>query len=182
MKISRYQDGSKALEIAITETDDSLIKLQGDTVVSSKSRETGEESTVFHISDHGALDFKQRPTIHGVGLVTVEDEPFNLSSKTLTMFDNDNALAPLIPVQEFVSILYSFTNAEVEERGKIKVIKTDDGFFLDVVSHPTKGKKASVDFHIIEDNNSMLLQIIGTGDGLVSYFKYRVNTSDTLYI
>lgn len=182
MKISRYQDGSKSIEIATTETDGSSLKLLGDTIVSSINSDTGEESTSFRISEHGSLSFDQRPTLSGVGLATLEDEPFNLKSKTLTMLDNDSALASLVPAQEFVTILYSFSNTDVAERGEIKVIKTDDGYFLDVVSHPTKGKKANIDFYVIEDNGSMLLQIVGLGTGLVSYFKYRINTSNTLYI
>lgn len=181
MKISQYQDGSKAIEIATNQDDDSIIDLQGDTAITTKNRDTGEQSTVMGISQHGGIDFTQRPKVAGVDVVLASDDFVNFETKRATIVDNSTTLIPLVPVQEIVTVLYSIQNTSCNEKGTITIMEGVTGYYVDVVSSAPIGKRSGVTFSATEQNGSLILNIIGNGQGLISDFKYRVNAVNTLY-
>ena len=84
MKISRHKDGSKALEIGTTETDDSILSLQGDTALTAKHRDTGHESPVATIAQTGGMDFSQRPSVGGVDVALATDGSGDLETQLRT--------------------------------------------------------------------------------------------------
>ena len=79
-----------------------------------------------------------------------------------------------------VSIIYSLQNSTVNEKGTIAIIETDDGYGVDTISHASVGKYSAITFEASAVNGSLLLEVIGTGGGEVTEFKYRINTFNTL--
>ncbi len=181
MKISQYQDGSKAIEIATNQDDDSIIGLQGDTTITTKNRDSGEASTVMDISQHGAVDFTQRPQVAGVDVVLSSDPLINFETKTATIVDNTTTLIPLIQAQEIVTVLYSIQNTSCNEKGTVTIMESDSGYYVDVTSSAPVGKRSDVSFSATEQNGSLILNVVGNGSGLITDFKYRVNAVNTLY-
>lgn len=182
MKISRHKDGSKAIELAVTESEDSKLSLQGDTTVTANDRETGEASTVATISQHGAMNFNQRPTVAGQDVALASDSAVDLSTNSKTIVDNYTDVIALCPVQEMVTVLYSIQNESANEKGVITIIETDFGYSLSSEKRALEGYFANIEFGVRESNGSLLLDVIGSGAGLITDFKYRVNTVNTLYV
>lgn len=181
MKISRHKDGQKAIEIQATETDDSLLALQGDTTVKAKDRVTGEESNVMGISQHGGVNFNQRPTVAGADIVTTDDQPYNLDSQTATVINDRVTTLTLVPVQPMVTVLYSLQGGAISETGSITISDLGNALNVSAEQH-SDNAFADVSFSAREDNGSILLDISGYGTGEVLTMTYRVNAINTLYI
>ncbi len=177
MKISQHSDLSKALEIGTTESDDSFIDLQGDTTVTTKHRDSGEKSTVAVIDQHGGVEFVQRPSVDGHGVVTFGDDPFNKTPNQVSFADNVTGFqVPISPMGTMVGIFYSIKNATSDEYGNITILHGDNGYNLDIVSHYVNGMGSEVSFDVLELNGSIVLELNGSGDGIITDFKYFVNT------
>lgn len=182
MKISRHSDGTKALEIGVTETDDSFLALQGNTAVTSKHRDTGEVSSVASITHTGSVDFVDRPSVGGVNVALATDGEGSLETIERTIVDNATTLIALCPVQELVTVLYAARNDGAREHGEIILTKSATGYSTSTVQHAETGYFSDLEFTASENNGSLLLNVIGSGAGLITDFKYRVNTVNTLYI
>lgn len=182
MKISRHPDGSKATEITVTETDDTDMTLQGDTKITSRHRNTGVISDVAIISQTGGMDFNERPSVGGVDVALATDGEGTLDTTERTITDNTTTLVVLCPVQEMVSVLYSLTNAGTNEKGFLTITKLVTGFTVAREQHAQDGYFSDIDFNVTESNGALLLNVIGNGTGLITDFKYRVNSVNTLYI
>ncbi len=182
MKISNYPDLRKSIEITTTETDDSEMNLQGDTLITSKHRDTGEASTVGTITQHGSMDLIQRPTVGGVPVALSTDGSSSLQTIERTIADNVTTLLVLLPVQELVTVLYSIQNSSCNEKGEITIIETNTGYELSTRQRAESDFFADIQFGVSESNGSLILHVIGQGTGLITDFKYRVNSVNTLYI
>lgn len=182
MKISRHKDGSKAIELAVTETEDSKLEFQGDTTVTANDRLTGETSTVATISQHGSMNFNQRPTVAGQNVALESDTAVDLSTKHQTIIDSSTAIIALCPAQEMVTVLYSIQNEACNEKGIITITETDFGYSASSEKRADVGSFSAIEFGVRESNGSLLLDVIGSGAGLITDFKYRVNTVNTLYV
>ncbi len=181
MKISRYKDGRKSIEIKATDTDDSLLSLQGDALVKSRNKNTGEESAVMGISQHGGVDFNQRPTVAGADIVTTDDQPFNLSSQTATVINDRVSTVSLVPVQPMITVLYSLSGGSINETGSITISNLGASLNTSSEQH-SDDSFADVTFSAREDNGSILLDISGYGTGETLTMTYRVNAINSLYI
>ena len=67
MKISRNRDGSKATEISVDETENTLMQLHGDTAIKAVHGTSGQVSDVANITQSGEFDFVARPSVGGGG-------------------------------------------------------------------------------------------------------------------
>jgi hypothetical protein len=182
MKISRHQDGSKSLEIGTTEADDSIISLQGDTSITSKHRDSGEVSSVATITQSGSFDFVGRPSVGGVDVALATDGESSLETVERTIVDNAATVIALCPVQEMVTVLYALRNDGAREHGEITITKSSSGFATSSSKNAEAGYFGEIEFSASESNGSLLLNVIGSGAGLITDFKYRVNAVNTLYL
>ncbi|AUR89486.1 hypothetical protein NVP1123O_57 [Vibrio phage 1.123.O._10N.286.48.F3] len=182
MKISRHADGSKALEISVTETDDSVLSLQGDTAVTAKHRTSGEVSSVATITQAGSVDFVDRPSVGGVNVALATDGEGSLETQERTVLDNSTTVIALCPVQELVTVLYAIRNDGAREHGEITITKSSSGFSVSASQHAETGYFSDIEFSATENNGSLLLNVVGSGAGLITDFKYRVNSVNTLYL
>lgn len=188
MKLSRYPDGSRATELTIDEDDNSLLHLHGDAVITATNSVTGELSTVAEISQHGSLNYIQRPRVAGEEVALKSETGVNLSTIERTVLDNTTTLIALCPVQDMVTVLYSFTSqptAEIpqgaDEKGVLTITEHLGAYTVRAEQSSVADHFAPISFSAIESNGSLLLNLIGSGQGLISSFKYRVNTVQTLY-
>ncbi len=182
MKISSYPDLRKSIDIETTETDDSLISLQGDTVLRAKNRLTGEQSTIATLTQSGEMDFSARPSVGGVDVALATDGEGSLETQERTIVDNATTIIALCPVQEVVTVIYSLANTGANEKGFITITKGATSFGVNVEQHASDGYFADIEFNVSENNGSLLLSVIGSGAGLITDFKYRVNSVNTLYL
>ncbi|MCP4259886.1 MAG: hypothetical protein GY774_20595 [Planctomycetes bacterium] len=182
MKIGRNKDGSKAIEISTTETNDSILHLQGDTTLTSEHRGTGEISTVGTITQTGGLNLTERPSVGGVDVALATDGEGSLETQERTVVDNVTTVIALCPVQEMVNVLYALRNDGAREHGNITITKTSSGYAVATEQHAETGYFGDIEFSASENNGSLLLNVIGNGTGLITDFKYRVNTVNTLYL
>ena len=182
MKISRHQDGSKAIEISVTETDDSTVTLQGDTSVKARHRTSGELSSVATITQTGGVDFVDRPSVGGVDVALATDGEGSLETQERTVVDNTTTVIALCPVQEVVTVLYALQNTGARETGTITIAKSNSGFSVSTEKRADTGYFGDIEFSAAESNGSLLLNVVGSGSGLITDFKYRVNAINTLYL
>jgi hypothetical protein len=182
MKIGRNQDGSKAIEISVTETNDSILHLQGDTSLTTEHSTTGEVSTIGTIAQTGGIDFNERPSVGGVDVALATDGEGSLETQERTVVDNATTVIALCPVQELVTVLYALRNDGAREHGIVTITKTSTGYAVSTEQHAEVGYFGDIEFSASENNGSLLLNVIGNGTGLITDFKYRVNTVNTLYL
>lgn len=182
MKISRYEDGSKSIEVRHDDNDDSIVEYNGDVTVRTKHRDSGEVSTVANISQHGEYDFIQRPRVDGEQVALISETGVDITSTHRTIVDNLTTTIALCPVQETVTVLYSVSNLGATEKGVITITEHFGNYITSVEQHSQEGYFADLEFTASESNGSLLLNVIGSGAGLITDFKYRVNTVNTLYI
>ena len=182
MKISRHSDGSKATEIGVSESDDSFMSLHGDTAITTKHRDTGHESPVATIAQTGGMDFSQRPSVGGVDVALATDGSGDLETILRTVVDNATTVIAICPVQEMVTVLYAIQNQGAKEHGEITITKTASGFSASSLKNAEPGYFSDIEFSASESNGSLLLNVIGSGAGLITDFKYRVNQVNTLYL
>ena len=182
MKISRHSDGSKALEVGVTETDDSKLSLHGNTAITSTHKTTGSVSDVANITETGEMDFTRRPSVGGVDVALATDGEGSLETIERTLVDNTTTVVSLCPVQEMVSVLYSIQNQGAREHGLITITKSVSGFSVSAEQNAEVGYFSDIEFTASESNGSLLLNVVGSGAGLITDFKYRVNQVNTLYL
>lgn len=182
MKISRNPDGSKALEIGVTESNDSKLAFHGDTAITSTHKSTGAVSDVASITETGEMDFTRRPSVGGVDVALATDGEGSLETIERTIVDNATTVISLCPVQEMVNVLYSIQNQGAREHGTITITKSATGFSLSSEQNAEEGYFSDIEFSASESNGSLLLNVIGSGAGLITDFKYRVNSVNTLYL
>lgn len=182
MKISRYQDFRKSTEIEMDASDNTQMKLHGGTTIKSIHRDSGSVSDVATITQSGEFDFVARPSVNGVDVALSTDGEGSLETIERTIVDNQTTLINLCPVQELVTVLYAIRNDGSREHGEITITKSSIGFTVSAVQHAEVGYFSDIEFSATEDNNSLLLNVIGSGAGLITDFKYRVNQINTLYL
>ncbi len=182
MKISRHADGSKATELSVTETGDTKMEMQGDTKMTSVHRDTGVVSDVATITQTGGMNFNERPSVGGIDVALATDGEGSLETQERTIVDNATTIIALCPVQEVVTVIYSLANTGANEKGFITITKGSTSFGVNVEQHASDGYFADIEFSASESNGSLLLNVIGSGAGLITDFKYRVNSVNTLYL
>ena len=182
MKISRNPDGSNALEIGVTESNDSKLAFHGDTAITSTHKATGAVSDVASITETGEMDFTRRPSVGGIDVALATDGEGSLETIERTIVDNATTVISLCPVQEMVNVLYSIQNQGAREHGTITITKSATGFSLSSEQNAEEGYFSDIEFSASESNGSLLLNVIGSGAGLITDFKYRVNSVNTLYL
>ena len=182
MKISRNPDGSNALEIGVTESNDSKLTFHGDTAITSTHKATGAVSDVASITQTGEMDFTRRPSVGGIDVALATDGEGSLETIERTIVDNATTVISLCPVQEMVNVLYSIQNQGAREHGTITITKSATGFSLSSEKNAEEGYFSDIEFSASESNGSLLLNVIGSGAGLITDFKYRVNSVNTLYL
>ena len=182
MKISRHSDGSKATEISVNESDNTLMQLHGDTAIKAVHGTSGQVSDVANITQTGELDFVARPSVGGVDVALATDGESSLETIERTIVDNATTVISLCPVQEMVNVLYSIQNQGAREHGTITITKSATGFSLSSEQNAEEGYFSDIEFSASESNGSLLLNVIGSGAGLITDFKYRVNSVNTLYL
>ena len=182
MKISRHSDGSKATEISVNESDNTLMQLHGDTAIKAVHGTSGQVSDVANITQTGEFDFVARPSVGGVDVALATDGESSLETIERTIVDNATTVISLCPVQEMVNVLYSIQNQGAREHGTITITKSATGFSLSSEQNAEEGYFSDIEFSASESNGSLLLNVIGSGAGLITDFKYRVNSVNTLYL
>ena len=182
MKISRHPDGSKATEIGVDESENTLMQLHGDTAIKAVHRTSGQVSDVASITQTGEFDFVARPSVGGVDVALSTDGEGSLETIERTIVDNATTVISLCPVQEMVNVLYSIQNQGAREHGAITITKSATGFSLSSEQNAEEGYFSDIEFSASESNGSLLLNVIGSGAGLITDFKYRVNSVNTLYL
>lgn len=182
MKISRHQDGSKATEISVNESENTLMQLHGDTAIKAVHGTSGQVSDVANITQTGEFDFVARPSVGGVDVALSTDGEGSLETIERTVVDNATTVISLCPVQEMVNVLYSIQNQGAREHGTITITKSATGFSLSSEKNAEEGYFSDIEFSASESNGSLLLNVIGSGAGLITDFKYRVNSVNTLYL
>ena len=182
MKISRHKDQSKATEIGVDENDNTLMQLHGDTAIKAVHGTSGQVSDVANITQTGEFDFVARPSVGGVDVALATDGESSLETIERTIVDNATTVISLCPVQEMVSVLYSIQNQGAREHGTITITKSAMGFSLSSEQNAEEGYFSDIEFSASESNGSLLLNVIGSGAGLITDFKYRVNSVNTLYL
>lgn len=182
MKISKNADGSKAVEIAPTDSGDTVLHLQGDTAMTADNRETGYRSPVADIRQTGEVDFYSRPSVGGVDVALSTDSDESLETVSRTIMDNSTTVIPICPVQRVVNVLYFARNSGTSEAGNIRITQGATGFTVTVQQDAEPGYFSDLEFSASENNGSLLLSVIGSGAGLVTDFEYRVNATNTLYL
>ncbi|MCP4991358.1 MAG: hypothetical protein GY928_36485 [Colwellia sp.] len=182
MKISRHRDGSRATEITSDVNDNSVLNLHGDAVITTENPNTNEKSTVANISQHGAVDFVQRPRVADEEVALKSETGVDISTTERTIVDNVNTIIALCPAQPLVTVLYSFENVGADEKGTITISEHNGNYLVTTEQHALEGYFADVEFTATENNGSLLLNVIGQGTGQITQFKYRVNTVNTLYL
>lgn len=182
MKISRYPDLRKSTDIEIDETDNTQMKLHGDTSIKSVHRDSGSVSDVATITQSGEFNFVARPSVNGVDVALATDGEGSLETIERTIVDNVTTIIALCPVQEIVSVLYAIRNDGSREHGEITITKSSSGFSVSAVNHAETGYFSDIEFSASESNGSLLLNVVGSGAGLITDFKYRVNSVNTLYL
>lgn len=182
MKISRHQDGSRATEITSDENDNSVVRLHGDSVLEATNADSGEKSTVATISQHGQFDFVQRPRVADEEVALRSETGVDITTIDRTIVDNVTTIISLCPVQPLVTVLYSFSNQGAEEKGTLTICEHLGNYIVSAEQVAQAGYFAPIEFSAQENNGSLLLNVIGSGTGLISDFKYRVNTVNTLYL
>lgn len=182
MKISRNPDGSKATELSVDENHNTLMQLHGDTAIKAVHGESGQISDVASITQTGEFDFVARPSVNGVDVALTTDGQESLITESITIVDNLSAVISLCPVQETVNVLYSVQNEDVYENGEMTIRKSAVGFRIETVKSADAGSFSNLEFSANESNGSLLLNVIGSGEGKITSFKYRVNKINTLYL
>lgn len=182
MKISRHADGSKATEIGVDENGNTVMNLQGDTPIKAIHRDTGSISDVANITHTGEMDFTRRPSVGGVDVALATDGEGSLETEYRTIVDNSTTVITLCPVQHSVTVLYRVQNAGTNESGTITIIKTANGFDASTEQRAEDGYFSDIEFTASESNGSLLLNVVGSGAGLITDFYYRVNSINTLYL
>ncbi len=182
MKFSRNSDQSRATEIGIDENDNTIIDLHGDTPIRSIHRDTGVVSDVASISHTGEINFNRRPSVGGVDVALATDSEGSLETQYRTIVDSSITVITLCPVQHSVAVLYRAQNAGTNESGTITIIKTANGFDTSTEQRAEDGYFSDIEFTASESNGSLLLNVVGSGAGLITDFYYRVNQVNSLYL
>ena len=182
MKISRHADGSKATELSIDEQDNTLFSLHGDTAIKSVHGTSGQVSDVATVTQSGEFDFVARPSVGGVDVALATDGEGSLETQYRTIVDNATTVITLCPVQHSVTVLYRVQNQGANESGTITIIKTANGFDASAEQRAESGYFSDLEFSASESNGSLLLNVVGSGAGLITDFYYRVNQVNSLYL
>lgn len=182
MKISRHLDGSKATELSVDESDNTLLQLHGDTAIKAVHGTSGQISDVANVTQTGEFDFVARPSVGGVDVALSTDGEGSLETQYRTIVDNTTTVIALCPVQYLVEVLYKVQNSGANETGTITIIKTANGFNASTEQRAEDGYFSDVEFTASESNGSLLLNVVGSGSGLITDFYYRVNSVNTLYL
>lgn len=182
MKISKNKDGSKAIEISPTESGDTVMHLQGDTSITSDNRATGYRSNVATVGQSGGVDFFQRPSVGGIDVALTGDMGIDTDTKQVTIIDNLTSVIPITTVQRVVNVIYQIENSGSQESGNITITQAANGYNVSVVQSAEVGYFSDIEFTASELNGSLLLNVIGSGSGLITNFYYRVNSINTLYL
>jgi len=182
MKISKNKDGSKAVEIGPTDSGDTVLHLQGDASITSDNRVTGYRSNVATIAQTGGVEFFQRPSVGGIDVALTGDMGIDTDTKQITIMDNLTSVIPVTTVQRMVNVLYQIENAGSHESGNITITQNANGFDVSVVQNAESGYFSDIEFTASESNGSLMLNVVGSGAGLITNFYYRVNSINTLYL
>lgn len=116
--------------------------------------------------------------------IAVKNEINNrLSTTKVTFSDNITIPIPLTPVQEIIMVLYSIESSVVNEKGVMTINETNSGYEVSVKQYAKDGEYGDqFTYSAHADNGSLVLNVIGNGDGLLTTLKYRVNNFNTLNI
>lgn len=182
MKISNNKELLKPVELVNTDDGGTSLKLQGDATITVEHKTTDEVSTVAVVRESGEMDFIARPSVGGVDVALATDGDSSLDSEERTIVDNASSVIALCPVQEMVSVLYALRNDSVREHGTITISKSSTGFTVVTDRNAEDGYYGDIEFSASENNGSLLLNVVGSGAGLITDFKYRVNAVNTLYL
>lgn len=182
MKISRNPDGSKATELSVDGNHNTLMQLHGDTAIKAVHGSSGQISDVANITQTGEFNFVARPSVNGVDVALATDGESSLDTVQRTIVDNLTTVITLCPVQETVNVLYSVQGEVVYENGELTVRKSPAGFKVEATRAADTGYFSKLEFSASESNGSLLLNVIGSGEGQITNFKYRVNKVNTLYL
>lgn len=182
MKISKHKDGSKAVEISPTDSGDTVMHLQGETAITADNRNTGYRSNVATIGQSGGMDFFQRPSVGGIDVALTGDMGIDTDTKQVTIMDNITSVIPLTTVQRVVNVIYQIENSGAHESGNITITQTSNSYEVSVVQNAEAGYFSDIEFTASESNGSLLLNVVGSGAGLITDFYYRVNSINTLYL
>lgn len=182
MKISRHSDGSKATEISVDESENTLMQLHGNTAIKSVHGTSGQVSDVANVTHTGEFDFVARPSVGGVDVALSTDGEGSLETQYRTISDSSTTPIALCPVQHSVTVLYRLQNAGANESGTITIIKTANGFDASAEQRAEEGYFSDLEFTASESNGSLLLNAVGSGAGLITDFYYRVNQVNSLYL
>ena len=182
MKIGRNQDGSKAIEISVTEANDSVLHLQGDTALTAEHRTSGEISTIGTITQTGGIDLTERPSVGGVNVALATDGEGSLETEQITIADNQTYNLVLGPVQRITTVLYAVSQNGVSESGTVQISQSATGFDLFPIRTAASGYYAQIEFSATDNNGQLMLNVVGLGAGSLHTFEYRTNAVNTLYL
>lgn len=182
MKISRHKDQSKATEINVDESGNTLMQLHGNTTIKAVHGTSGQVSDVANVTQTGEFDFVARPSVGGVNVALSTDGEGSLETQYRTIVDNTTTVITLCPVQEIICVLYSIQNQGAYENGELTIRKSSNGFSVSASKFADDGYLSDVKFTASESNGSLLLNVVGSGAGLITDFYYRVNQINSLYL
>ena len=103
-------------------------------------------------------------------------------TKQVTIMDNVTSVIPVTTVQRMVNVLYQIENSGSHESGNITITQKANGFDVSVVKNAEIGYFSDIEFTASESNGSLMLNVVGSGAGLITDFYYRVNSINTLYL
>ena len=158
------------------------MQLHGDTSIKAVHGTSGQVSDVANITQSGEFDFVARPSVGGVDVALATDGESSLETQLRTVVDNATTVIALCPVQEMVTVLYAIQNQGAREHGSITITKTASGFSATTEQNAETGYFSDIEFTAGESNGSLLLNVVGSGAGLITDFKYRVNQVNSLYL
>lgn len=186
MKISRHADGSKATEISVDESNNTLMQLHGNTAIKAVHGTSGQVSDVATVTQSGEMDFVARPSVGGVDVALATDGEGSLETQQLTIADNQTYNLVLGPVQRITTVLYAVSQNGVSETGTVQISQSATGFDLFPIRTAQPGYFAKIEFSATDNNGQLMLDVVGIatglGAGLLHKFEYRTNAINTLYL
>ena len=182
MKIARNKQGTRATEISMDESEDTLVQLHGNTALKSVHKTSGQVSDVANITETGEFDFVARPSVGGVDVALATDGEGSLETNQLTIADNQIYNLVLGPVQRMTTVLYAVSQNGVSESGTVQISQSASGFDIFTIRTSSPGYYAKIEFSATDNNGQLMLNVAGLGEGLLHTFEYRANAVNTLYL
>lgn len=177
MKIENTVVPDKEVELSLPDDGNAKLKLTGQALLQH------DETDLAVINENG-MDFTSLPKVNGVDVALSTDEAeqqISLETQEQTIIDNITTVIVIGNVQPLTTVLYALQNDGANESGELTITQTSDGFTVNAIQNANDGYFSEIRYEATENNGSLLLHIIGDGNGLITDFKYRVNSVNTLY-